>query len=183
MSWIKTMAGNGWTHGQTVPRNKSCIKTGVLCIECETPSGAVSMHPCQCLRSLLDHALTKEAWAAAGRRDSHHHSSPILSQAELSGQEFEDLSAVLLVFVGCVGHTDGRHREHHTRGGGAGDQHGTTGQHHHIHPLEQSDHTHKEKCRQWREVTVRAQTVTKIFPFISQFLNIYQFLLPPAPKN
>lgn len=62
-------------------------------------------------------------------------SSPVLRQAQLSGQEGEDLGAVLLVLVGVVGGADGRHRQQHTGGAGAADQHRLIGLHHHVHSL------------------------------------------------
>lgn len=62
-------------------------------------------------------------------------SSPVLRQAQLSGQEGEDLGAVLLVLVGGVGDADGRHGQQHAGGARAADQHRQLGLHHHVHPL------------------------------------------------
>lgn len=75
-------------------------------------------------------------------------SSPVLCQAQLSGQEGEDLGAVLLVLVGGVSDADGRHGQQHTGGAGAANQHRQLGLYHHVHPLGVAT-TQKQRASVW----------------------------------
>lgn len=82
------------------------------------------------------------------------HSSPVLTQAQLTAQELKDLGAVLLVLLCRVGRTNRRHRHGHTRGAGARDQHGQPRHHHHVHPLKRETERREVEGKAIRSATL-----------------------------